>query len=123
MPPVGYDLTVGVGIFAILNLTLTYIALFVYRLRLWDLFGLQLVGVLAAILLIRVFAPSFSRRVRTTLGMEKETGELQQDQQGAGIVLTLMFGAQGLMIHRTRGLTAAALILPAVDFVLTLLGV
>lgn len=119
----GYDLTIGVGIFAALNLVLTYVALFVYQLRVWNLFGIQLIGVLAAILLIREFAPRFARRVRATLGIEKETGELQQDQRGAGFILTAMFGAQGLMIHRTRGLTAAALVLPAVDFVLTLLGV
>ena len=119
----GYDATIGVSLFAAINLALTYVALFVYRLRVWDLFGLQLVGVVIAILLIRAAAPGFKDRIAAAFGKEKETGALQQDLRYAGFVLTTMFGLQGLMIHVTRGLTGAALILPAVDFVLTLLGV
>jgi hypothetical protein len=120
---IGYDATIGVSIFAALNLALTYVALFVFRLRVWHLIGLQLVGVVITILLIRAAAPGFSQRIGQALGKEKETGEFQQDLRVAGFVLTAMFGLQGLMIHMTRGLTGAALILPAVDFVLTLLGV
>ena len=119
----GYDMTVGVSIFAFLNILLTYVALFVYRLRVWHLFGLQLAGVVVAILLIRVAAPGFKDRISDAFGKEKETGELHQDLRVAGFVLTAMFGLQGLMIHMTRGLTGAALFLPAMDFVLTLLGV
>ena len=120
---VGYDVTIGVSIFAALNLGLTYLALFVFRLRVWHLIGLQLAGVVVAILLIRAVAPGFGARIGDAFVKEKETGGLQQDMRIAGFIMTAMFGLQGLMIHMTRGLTGAALILPAVDFVLTLLGV
>jgi hypothetical protein len=118
-----YDVTIGVSIFAAINLTLTYVALFVYGLRVWNLIGLQLVGVVVAILLIREFAPRFSTQIWAALGSEEQTGEIHQDLRVAGFVMTGMFGAQGLMIHRARGLTGMALVLPALDFVLTLLGV
>jgi hypothetical protein len=117
------DVTIGVSIFAALNLTLTYIALFVYQLRLWHLIGLQLVGVVAAILMIRMLAPRFSTRIWAALGAEEQTGAIHADLRVAGVVMTGMFGLQGLMIHRARGLTGMALVLPALDFVLTLLGV
>ncbi len=120
---IGYDITIGVLIFAAINLGLTYLALFVYHLRVWHLIGLQLAGVVVAILLIRATAPGFKQRIVDALGKEKETGEFQQDLRIAGFVMTTMFGLQGLMIHMSRGLTGAALLLPIMDFLLTLFGV
>ena len=76
-----------------------------------------------AILLIRLFAPRFSTRIWAALGAEEQTGAIHKDLRVAGVVMTGMFGLQGLMIHRARGLTGMALVLPALDFVLTLLGV
>jgi hypothetical protein len=120
---IGYDVTVGVCIFAALNLGLTYLALFVFHLRVWHLMGLQFAGVVVAILLIRAAAPGFSQRISDALMKEKETGEFQQDLRVAGFVITATLGLQGIMIHMSRGLTGAALLLPVLDFLLTLFGV